>query len=101
MIGLGHYLLVGIALFSLGTFSVLARRNAIGVLLGIELILGAANINFAAFHYFGAGGPAGPAFIVLVILVALGQAVIGLAIVRSMHRSFGTVALSATETLRG
>ena len=61
MIGLQHYLVVSAALFCLGVLGVLTRRNAVNVLMGIELILNSANINLVAFSRYGARQPAGPA----------------------------------------
>ena len=59
MIGLAHFLVVGAGLFCLGLYCVLTRRNAIGVLMGIELILNSANVNAIAFSKFGTGNPDG------------------------------------------
>ncbi len=54
---LTHFLVLGLVLFLLGSFCALTRRNAIGILLGIELILNAANVNYVAFAFFGGNGP--------------------------------------------
>jgi len=64
MIGLTHYLVVSAALFSLGILGVLTRRNAVNVLMGIELILNSANLNLVAFSRFGAGNLNGQLFAV-------------------------------------
>ncbi|MFI5079135.1 MAG: NADH-quinone oxidoreductase subunit NuoK, partial [Vicinamibacteria bacterium] len=62
MIGLGHYLVVAAGLFSLGVLGLLTRRNAVSVLMSIELILNAANVNLVAFSRYSAGGLGGQVF---------------------------------------
>ena len=70
MIGLPHYLLVSLIVFLLGLYCVLTRRNAIGILMGIELILNSANINYVAFARYSSGGYDGQVFAVFVIMLA-------------------------------
>ena len=72
-VGLAHYLAVGLALFCFGLFCVLTRRNAIGVLMGVELILNAANVNFIAFSRFGVAGYDGQVFSIFVIMLAAAE----------------------------
>ena len=100
-ISLGHYLMVGALLFSMGLFCVLTRRNAIGVLLGIELILNAANVNYIAFSKYSAGGYDGQVFSVFVIMLAAAEAAIGLAIVLGIYRRFGSIDVAGMTTLKG
>jgi NADH-quinone oxidoreductase subunit K len=100
-IGLHHYLVVSLLVFLCGLFTILTRRNAIGVLLGIELILNSANINYIAFARFGGGGYDGQIFAVFVIMLAAAEAAIGLAIVLGIYRQFETIDVEATDTLRG
>ena len=100
-VGLHHFLAVGLALFCLGLFCVLTRRNAIGILMGVELILNAANVNFIAFSHFGIGGYDGQVFSVFVIMLAAAEAAIGLAIILGIYQTFQTIDVEATETLRG
>ena len=100
-IGLGHYLVVGAALFSMGLFCVLTRRNAIGVLLGIELILNAANLNYIAFSRYAASGYDGQVFSVFVIMLAAAEAAIGLAIVLGIYRRFHSIDVAEMTTLKG
>ena len=69
-IGLNHYLVVGLLVFLAGLFTVLTRRNAIGVLMGVELVLNSANINYIAFSRFGSGGYEGQIFSIFVIMLA-------------------------------
>ena len=69
MIQLHHFLVVSAALFSLGVLAVLTRRNAVNVLMGVELILNSANLNLVAFSRFGTGGIDGQVFGTFVIVV--------------------------------
>ena len=100
-IGLHHYLFVSLLVFLCGMFTVLTRRNAIGVLMGVELILNSANINYIAFSRYGGGGYDGQVFSVFVIMLAAAEAAIGLAIVLGIYRQFETIDVEATDTLRG
>ena len=100
-IGLHHYLFTSLLVFLCGVFTVLTRRNAIGVLMGVELILNSANINYIAFSRFGGGGYDGQVFSVVVIMLAAAEAAIGLAIVLGIYRQFETIDVEATDTLRG
>lgn len=86
-IGLAHYLTVAAVLFGLGLFTVMTRRHAVGVLLGVELILNAAALNFVAFEHFVAGGVAGQVFAVFIIVLAASEAAIALAIVLQVYRT--------------
>ncbi len=100
-IGLHHYLFTSLLVFLCGVFTVLTRRNAIGVLMGVELILNSANINYIAFSRYGGGGYDGQVFSVFVIMLAAAEAAIGLAIVLGIYRQFETIDVEATDTLRG
>jgi NADH-quinone oxidoreductase subunit K len=100
-IGLTHYLTVSLALFLLGLYCVLTRRNAIGILMGVELVLNSANINYLAFARFGSGNYDGQVFAIFVIMLAAAEAAIGLAIVLGIFQTFHTIDVEATETLRG
>jgi NADH-quinone oxidoreductase subunit K len=100
-IGLNHYLAVGLIVFLAGLFTVLTRRNAIGVLMGVELILNSANINYIAFSRFGGGGYDGQIFSIFVIMLAAAEAAIGLAIVLGIYRKFETIDVEAVDTLKG
>lgn len=100
-IGLHHFLFVSLLVFLCGVFTVLTRRNAIGVLMGVELILNSANINYIAFSRYGGGGYDGQVFSVFVIMLAAAEAAIGLAIVLGIYRQFETIDVEATDTLRG
>ena len=100
---LNHFLVLGLILFLLGGYCVLSRRNAIGILLGIELILNAANINYIAFSFYGSGAMKydGQVFAIFVIMLAAAEAVIGLAIILAIYQNLRTIDVSATETLSG
>ena len=102
MITLTSYLLVGGALFAVGLFGALSRRNILGVLIGIELMFNAANINFVAFNrYLHPGQPWGQGFAVFVIALAAAEAVVGLALVLSIYRTFKSVLAENLTLLKG
>jgi NADH-quinone oxidoreductase subunit K len=100
-IGLQHFLVVSLIVFSLGIYCVLTRRNAIGILMGVELVLNAANINYLAFSRYSAGSYDGQIFAVFVIMLAAAEATVGLAIVLGIYQQFQSIDVEATETLRG
>jgi NADH-quinone oxidoreductase subunit K len=101
MIGLSHYLIISAALFSLGILGVLTRKNAVNVLMGVELILNSANINLVAFSKYSAGNISGQIFAIFIIVVAAAEAAVALAIVLSMYRIIKTVNLDRADTLKG
>jgi NADH-quinone oxidoreductase subunit K len=91
---LSWYLIVSAALFCIGLYGVLSRRNAIGILIGVELMLNAVNVNLIAFwrHVEVAGGTlAGQVFAIIVITVAAAEAAVGLALVIAVYRGRRTV----------
>ncbi len=92
MIPLSHYLIVAAILFSLGVFGALTRRNAIAILMSVELMLNAANLSFIALaRYLPAAQLQGQVFAIFVITIAAAEAAVGLAIVLGLYRNFGTV----------
>jgi len=99
-IGLAHYLVVGAILFGLGLFTVLTRRNAISILMGVELILNSANINYVAFSHYSTGNVDGQIYAIFVIMLAAAEAAIGLAIVLAIFQIFHTIDVEAAETLK-
>ncbi len=101
MIGLSHYLVISAALFSLGIMGVLTRKNAVNVLMGVELILNSANINLVAFSKYSAGNINGQIFAIFIIVVAAAEAAVGLAIVLSMYPIIKSVNLDRADTLKG
>jgi NADH-quinone oxidoreductase subunit K len=99
-IGLEHYLVVGAILFSLGLYTVLTRRNAISVLMGVELVLNSANINYVAFSHYTSANVEGQIYAIFVIMLAAAEAAVGLAIVLAIFRIFHTIDVEAAETLK-
>jgi NADH-quinone oxidoreductase subunit K len=101
MIGLGHYLVVSAILFVLGVFGIfLNRKNIIVILMAIELILLAVNINLVAFSAF-LGDLVGQIFAMFVLTVAAGEAAIGLAILVIYFRARGTIAVDDVNQMKG
>lgn len=99
-IGLTHYLVLSAILFSLGILGVVTRRNAILVLMGIELILNAANINFIAFSRYGTLNLDGHMAAIFVIVLAAAEAAIALAIVLNIYKTFQTVNVDEINKLK-
>ncbi|MFO7652679.1 MAG: NADH-quinone oxidoreductase subunit NuoK [Candidatus Krumholzibacteriia bacterium] len=99
-VGLPHFLTVGAILFVLGLFAVMTRRNGVGMLMGVELILNAANVNFVAFSRYVEHGLSGQITAAFVIVLAAAEAAVALAIVLAMYRSFGTVHVDTVTSLR-
>jgi len=101
VIGLGHYLAVGAILFVLGVFGIfLNRKNVIVILMAIELILLAVNINLVAFSAF-LNDMVGQVFAMFVLTVAAAEAAIGLAILVIYFRNRGTIAVDDINQMRG
>lgn len=101
VIPLSWWLTVAAALFAIGLYGVLSRRNAIGVLLGIELMLNATNINLVAFwRYITPQALTGQVFAIFVIGIAAAEAAAGLAIIISAYRRRRTVVVDELDTMR-
>lgn len=101
MIPLSYYLIFAAALFSIGLYGVLARKNAIAILMGIELMLNAVNVNLVAFWRYG--NPqmmAGQVFAVMVFAVAAAEVAVGLALFISIYRRRKTVAADEIDLLK-
>jgi NADH-quinone oxidoreductase subunit K len=98
--GLQGYLVVGAILLALGVLSVLSRKNAIGILLGVELIMNAAAINFVAFSRYRTGAIDGQVVALFIILVAAAEAAVGLAIILRLYRLRQTVDTDEATLLR-
>ena len=104
MVPLSWYLILAAFVFSCGMFAALGRRNAIAVLMGIELMLNAANINLVAFWRFNALPTQqvdGQVFALFVIAVAAAEVAVGLALVISIYRNRKTVNLDELDLLKG
>jgi len=99
-ISLQHFLVVSSILFSLGIYAVVTRKNAILVLMGIELILNAANINFVAFSRYGNFGLSGEITALFVIILAAAEAAIALAIVLNIYKTFSSVNVDEINKLK-
>ena len=100
-IGLTHYLVVAAMLFTIGIFGIfLNRKNVIIILMSVELILLAVNINLVAFSSF-LGDLTGQVFALLVLTVAAAEAAIGLAILVVYFRNRGSIAVEDVNTMRG
>ena len=100
-IGLAHYLTVGAVLFTLGIFGIfLNRKNVIIIMMSIELMLLAVNINFVAFSAF-LGDLFGQIFVMFVLTVAAAEAAIGLAILVVYFRNRGTIAVEDINMMKG
>lgn len=99
-VGLNHFLAVSVALFSLGLYGVVTRKNAILVLMGVELILNSANINFVAFSRFGNLGINGQVYALFVIILAAAEAAIALAIVLNIYKTFTNVNIDEINNLK-
>ena len=103
MTPLTNYLLVSALLFSIGLAGALTRRNAILVLVGIELMLNAANLNFIAFWRYGPNPEAltGIMFAIFAIGVAAAEAAVGLALIISIYRHYKTTNLDQIDSMKG
>lgn len=92
MIPISWYLILAAALFSIGLFGVLARKNAVAILLGVELMLNAVNINLVTFwRYLEPAKVTGQVFAIIVFAVAAAEVAVGLALVISIYRNRNTV----------
>ena len=99
-VGLAHFLIVSAILFALGIYGIATRRNAIMVLMGVELVLNAANINFIAFSRYGAVNFDGQVAAIFVIILAAAEAAIALAIVLNIYHRFQTVNVDEVSMLK-
>jgi NADH-quinone oxidoreductase subunit K len=98
---LDAYLVVSAAMFVAGVLCMISKRNAIGVLMGVELILTAANINLIAFARYGRIGLDGHLFALFVIVLAAGEAAIALAIALNFYNNFETIDVDRASNLKG
>lgn len=99
-IGLQHYLILSAIIFGLGLYALVSRRNAILVLMGIELILNAANINLIAFSRYSGLGVDGHVISVFVIILAVAEAAIALGIILALYTNYLTVNLDEADTMK-
>lgn len=101
MIPLQHYLAVAAVLFCLGLYCVLTRRNAVTILMGIELILNSANLNFIAFSRYTTHGITGQVFALFVIIMAAAEAAVALAIVLNLYKRMNSIDVDEVDMMRG
>lgn len=98
-VGLEHYLVLSAVLFSIGLFGALGKRNALVILMSIELMLNGANIALVAFSRFNQS-LTGQVFAIFVIVVAAAEAVVGLAIIMAIYRNRGTVEIDKINLMK-
>jgi NADH-quinone oxidoreductase subunit K len=107
MITLQHYLALGAIMFVCGLLTILLKRNAIGILMGVELVLNAANINLVAFNRYahGAAGSVtlldGQIFAIFVIVLAAAEAAVALAIFLNFYNNFSSIDVERAQNLKG
>ena len=102
MDSLQSYLVIAAILFSLGIYGIITRKNAVAILMGIELILNSANINFIAFNRFsGMESLDGQVFSIFVIVLAAAEAAVALAIIINLFKNRGSVNVDEARELRG
>ena len=100
-VSLYWYLIVAAALFSIGFYGVLSRRNVIGILMGIELMLNAVNINLVAFwRYLSPAVLTGQIFAIFAVTVAAAEAAVGLALIIAIYRNRDTVIIEDINLLK-
>jgi NADH:ubiquinone oxidoreductase subunit K len=106
-IGLQHYLILGAFMFVCGLLTILVKRNAIGILMGVELVLNAANVNLVAFNRFAHGGTNnavaldGQIFAIFVIVLAAAEAAVALAIFLNFYNNFASIDVERAQNLKG
>jgi NADH-quinone oxidoreductase subunit K len=106
-VGQAHYLTLGAVLFVCGVLTIVLKRNAIGILMGVELVLNAAAINLVAFNHFSHGGTpespllSGQVFALFVIVIAAAEAAVALAIFLNFYNNFSTIDVERAQNLKG
>ncbi|MBI4564564.1 MAG: NADH-quinone oxidoreductase subunit NuoK [Planctomycetes bacterium] len=98
---LENLLVLSAALFVLGLYTIVTRKNAVSVLMGVELVLNAANVNFVAFsQYLPGRGIHGSMFTIFVILLAAAEAAVALAIIIGIYQNFGRVDVDQADLMK-
>lgn len=100
-IGIQDFLIISAILFVLGIIAILTRKNAIGILMGVELVLNSANLNLVAFSHFISNALSGQVFVIFVILLAAIEAIVALAIILAIYRHFENIELDKINYLKG
>jgi NADH-quinone oxidoreductase subunit K len=98
---LQHFLTIAAVLFTLGVYTVLTRRNAVAILMGIELILNSANLNFVAFARYSTAALDAHVFAAFVIILAAAEAAVALAIVLNLYKLKNSIDVDEVDTLQG
>lgn len=98
--GLGAYVAVSAALFAIGVACIVVRRNILYVLMGIEMILNSANVNFVAFNRFGGDGLDGRMFAIFTIILAAAEAAVALGIVLNVYHLFDSIKPDEVDLMR-
>ncbi|RKR82565.1 NADH dehydrogenase subunit K [Mucilaginibacter gracilis] len=101
MITLSNFLLIGAGLFCIGIYMVLSKRNAIQVLIGIELIINSAILNLVAFGRYDKVNNAGQSFALFAIVLAAAAVAVALAIILNVYRQYKTINPAEVESLKG
>lgn len=101
MIPLQHFLLIGAALFSLGLFAVVTRKNAIQILMGIELMINASILNMVAFGKYDKIDNTGQIFGLFIIILAAAAVAVALVIIMNLYKRAQTIDPNQTKSLRG
>ena len=101
MIGLEHYLVLAAVLLVLGLSIIISKRNAIAILIGVEFILNAANLNVVAFSSRGIGGLDGQAAAIFIVVIAAAEAAVALAIFLNFYNIIATIDVDRGDKLRG
>ena len=99
-IGLTHYLLLGGLLFAIGMAIIIIKRNGVAVLMGLELLLNAAALNFIAFSHYTVGDVRGQVVAIFIIMLAAAEAAVALAIVLNIFQHFKGIEVDEVSTLR-
>lgn len=97
---LNYYLIIGLILFLLGIYTCLTRVNAIGILMGIELILNASGLNFVAFAHFNGNHIEGHVMTLFIIVLAAAETVVALALLLAIRGRFETIDVTKADTLK-
>jgi NADH-quinone oxidoreductase subunit K len=101
MVSIEHFLYLGAALFVIGLMIAMIKKNAIIILIGIELMLNAANLNLVIFNRIHNTDPNGQIFTLFVIVVAAAEAAVALAIILNIYRVFGVSDVDKIDNLKG
>ncbi|MCJ7830742.1 MAG: NADH-quinone oxidoreductase subunit NuoK [Desulfobacterales bacterium] len=101
MIGLAHYLLFSTAMLVIGLAIIISKRNAIAILMGVEFVLNAANVNLVAFSRHGIGGLDGQTAAIFIVVIAAAEAAVALAIFLNFYQTVNTIDIDRGDRLKG